>query len=135
MFITLPFPPCPVCHSGAERTFHKNCGGLLEVDPYTYTVKCAKCGHTWPIKKSRYYCTCGYSFEADEIKKKLNTILELCRIYAKEYELELEAKRFREKESKASLEDFISGVLKGLSIISGVVVESIIQFIVKLWIK
>ena len=137
MLVPLPFPPCPVCHSNGKQCFHRNCGGLLEVDPDSdsYEVFCKKCGKHWSLINSKYFCSCGYSFEAEEIKEKLDYIIELCKICAKELELESKSKQLRIDVTKDSVGVFISGILKSLGMLSGMLLESIIQVILEFWKK
>lgn len=129
MLVPLPFPPCPACHSNGKQCFHRKCSCLLVVDPDSYDVFCEKCGTHWPLIESKYYCSCGHSFEAEEVKEKLDYIMELCKICVKELELERAAKQSRIDDLKDSVMGFISGILKSLGMLSGILLESIIQVI------
>lgn len=133
MLVPLPFPPCPACHSSGKQSFHRKCGGLLEVNPDSYEVFCKKCGTHWLLTKSKYYCSCGYSFEAEEVKEKLDYIIELCKICAKELELGKESEQFRIGALKGSIRVFVSEILNGLGMLSGMLLESIIQAVLEFW--
>lgn len=135
MLMPLPFPPCPVCHSNGKQSFHRKCGCALQVEPDSYEVFCNKCGTHWPLNESKYYCSCGYSFEAEEVKEKLDCIVEVCKICAKQLELEKASESSRLVIIKKSIGDFIAEILKGLGMLSGMLLENIIQVILELWKK
>ena len=137
MKLPLPFPYCPKCEKQHSISYHKDCGGALEIDPETEIVYCPKCGKNWDSWDSEYHCRCGNTFEANEVKKSVNELIEDCRECAELLELETRAywkrKRITEESKRGFISDFIKGLGYSLGKAAGYVIEKIVEFVVSIF--
>ena len=88
MWLSVAFPTCPRCNNNANKCYHKGCpkGAKhpMEIDPDTAFVRCPTCDKKWGIKESNYFCSCGYSFSANEVSDEINAIIYNAKIIANE---------------------------------------------------
>ncbi len=131
MRISLPFPKCPKCKTDSNNSFHKNCGGKLEIETATDNVYCTKCNDNWNIWRSVYNCSCGHEFSAHEIKKTLVEVLASCRICAEEIAARNAAQRKRITQSETSLRNFLSSFFEKLGYSFGITIGTLIETVVK----
>lgn len=73
VWIPLPFPRCPSCHSSWVRCYHRDCytGGEILVEPYLKQARCEGCSLQWHVMDTTFYCSCGYVFHASEVDEAL----------------------------------------------------------------
>ena len=133
MYVPLPFPFCPKCKKDGRQSYHKPCGGELQVDPETQVVKCSCCRKTWKLLTSGYYCSCGHTFTADEVKDELLLILDACKACVLEIELASEARRRRITLSAEAIGWFVSALLTTLDICAKKVIETVIELVIGWW--
>lgn len=133
MYIPLPFPFCSQCNKKGNESFHRNCGGLLEINPDNNIVRCKKCNEKWNIWKSTYYCTCGNTFKASEVKKSVEDTIELCQLCAEELELRELAYWKRKKMATESKRTFVEKFFRGLGYISGMLFEKLVDYALQLF--
>ncbi|MFF0526776.1 hypothetical protein ACFYT3_00165 [Nocardia amikacinitolerans] len=79
MYLPLPFPACPSCALSWATCAHRNCGGEIEVEPMTRSVRCQACRGAWNIMASVFYCSCGHSFSASEVAEAIDGLMDTCR--------------------------------------------------------
>ena len=78
-WIPLPFPKCPKCYESWSESYHKNCetNGQIEVEPYKELSRCRSCYKEWNLFKTRFFCSCGYSFDSNEVGDAIRKTLSL----------------------------------------------------------
>ena len=135
MYIPLPFPECSTCHCNNNNSYHKDCSGLLEIDPYSEIVHCTSCDEKWNVWDSTYHCTCGHVFEAHEIKGAVDDILEMCKLCAEELDLMQTAYWKRQQLTTESKRTFIEIFFRGLGYVAGVLFQKLVDIALKLFIK
>lgn len=134
MYIPLPFPTCNQCKKNEIKSFHTKCGGLLEIDPNTNNVHCTKCNKNWDIWDSTYHCSCGHTFEATEVKKSVDNVIELCQLCAEELDLYQSAYWKRKQLAEDSQRTYIENFFRGLGYISGILFEKLVDFTLQLFV-
>ena len=127
MKIPLPFPKCKSCGQTAPQSYHRHCGGRLFVEVTNDTVYCEKCHKSWNAWSSTYYCTCGSSFKATEVRAALMEVLACCRVCAEEIAAREAAKKKREALSEASLRSFLDSFFERIGYSFGVAIGTIIE--------
>ncbi len=135
MKILLPFPRCEKCYKFSKYSYHRGCGGVLEIETTSDEVYCRKCKKHWGIWDSNYYCSCGNCFEATEIRKSLTEVLVCCRICAEELAAQETAKRQRLESSQQSLRAFFSSFFEKLGYSFGVITGTIIEIVTRYVLK
>lgn len=128
----LPFPECPACGKDGARAYHRNCGGVMWVDPETEIVSCERCGKSWHIVESGYCCSCGNRFEASEVKDELDRMLRYCLVVAAELQSMMEADRKRKKMSDESLREFVLETARQVARNAGYLLNMIVETVVAL---
>lgn len=129
MYIQLPFPLCPKCHNKTMDSFHKNCGGKLQINPSINEVYCPKCNKKWNIWDSNYYCSCGNVFTAKDIYNELKNILELCQLCADELNMQSMAKRKRVELVYSAKRSYVEKFVKSVGYVAGVLFQNIVRII------
>lgn len=78
-WLPLPFPKCPNCQKSWSLTKHRNCKhkGDLEVNAVREKCRCEYCTGEWNTMNTRFYCSCGYNFTANEVKNAIGKTVEL----------------------------------------------------------
>ncbi len=88
MWLSVGFPTCPSCENNNNRCYHKDCpkGAKepMQINPDTSVVQCPSCSYEWHIKDSRYYCSCGHVFSADDVIEEVDAIIINAKLIAKE---------------------------------------------------
>ena len=135
MRVSLPFPKCHSCGKDSVISYHRNCGGKMQVEIQTDEVYCEKCKHHWNIWDSKYHCSCGAIFEAREVRKALMEVLACCRACADELADMDKAKKERTTESKKSFRSFVSGFIEGIGYSFGLSIGTIVDVIISLFFK
>lgn len=79
MYLPLPFPACASCELSWATCAHRHCGGEIEVEPTTRSVRCQTCRGNWNIMASVFYCSCGHSFSAVEVAEAIDGLMDTCR--------------------------------------------------------
>ncbi len=133
MYIPLPFPVCSQCNEKEDNSFHTECGGLLEIDPSNNNVHCRKCNKNWNIWDSTYHCSCGHTFQATEVEKSVEDIIELCELCAEELDLCQEAYWKRKQLTSDSKRIYVENFFRKLGYISGVLFEKLVDFALQLF--
>ena len=78
-FLPLPFPRCNGCGESWTTSYHKGCGGELEVEPGSEAVACGKCNSGWQLRDSRFHCSCGAVFSAVEVSDAIDNLVLMVR--------------------------------------------------------
>ena len=125
--VPLKFPHCPVCNTDSPRSYHKDCGGELNIDPYSQHVHCLKCCRSWHINESNYYCSdCGNVFSAEEVNDELKKMLAECERLLDIMESRNEAIAERLFLGKSSFRRFVMSFAETLGKSAGYLVEIIV---------
>ena len=127
MQILLPFPTCPNCTKKSNTSYHKDCGGQLRIETTNDEVVCTKCNCHWNIWASKYYCTCGHCFSANEVKTTLIELLAACQVCADEIAAQNAAKQARTKVSETSLRTFLNRFLEKLGYTFGLAIGTLVN--------
>lgn len=127
MLIPLPFPTCKHCGESAPKSYHRNCGGRMMVEVDTDEVYCSGCDKHWNIWESSYYCSCGGTFQAEEVADALKEVLVFCQVCAEEIRLQDEARERRREKSTASLKKFMLNLFDKIGHFFGVAVETAVN--------
>lgn len=114
MFIPMPFPKCPKCAKLGENGYHRKCGGALEINPDTNTVKCPKCDKKWDVWDSKYYCSCGNEFTSSEVHGAVEDMLMICKICIDNIAEQQQSQARRNKLAEDSVRSFIMGIFEHL---------------------
>ena len=132
MFVPMPFPRCPQCGEMSSKGYHKDCGGVLEINPETERVFCPKCSHMWDLYDSEYYCSCGEVYEADEITEAISEMLMICKICMDEIAEQQKAINRREHLVESSIRGFVNGLFEKIGFAIGVAAETVIRAVIRL---
>lgn len=135
MKIPIPFPKCNSCGEAAPKSYHRNCGGRMNIETTTDVVYCNKCNSHWNVWDTTYYCTCGSAFKATEVRTALIEVLACCRVCAEEIVAQQQAQKKREKFSEISLKSFLSKFFEQLGYSFGVAIGTIIDAVTKYILK
>lgn len=138
MYVPMPFPYCRLCRKKWDSyAIHKNCGGVLELDPDAKTIRCTKCHGEWPLWESIFHCPRDHSFEANEIEIAVNELIDDCKLVAEELELMSTAYWRRTQMAQESKREFVRNSLEDIgysaSRIAGYLFEKIVDFILDLF--
>jgi len=134
MLIPLPFPKCYNCYMNYNESYHKDCGGVLEIDPKTLEVYCkSNASHHWNIWTSQYHCSCGNVFEAKDVKYAVDEIIENCKLCAEELDLMQQAYWRRKEMSRVSQRNWAEKFFYSLGYISGGIIERLVDLVLSLF--
>ena len=131
MRIPLPFPKCPKCKESYKQSTHKDCGGLLEIEPYLQEVYCTRCSNHWNLWDSEYHCRCEHIFRPKDVNKAIKTMLNVCKTAIDELERRNLAIRERNDLYRSSVREFLISFMGTLGNWAGLAIETIFQFFKK----
>lgn len=126
-WIPLPFPACPACRQSWVRSYHRDCKarGEIVVEPYRRQAKCQGCWVQWTLVQTRFYCTCGRTFNANDVESALSTS-ELMRDRLRaQFKAMEEAERSIRAKSEGSFSQWIYDVAESLGYAAGTIVGTI----------
>ncbi|MEX3653890.1 hypothetical protein ABFW14_12200 [Mycolicibacterium fortuitum] len=127
-FLPLPFPACPGCNNSWKTSFHRNCGGEIEVEPITRAVRCGSCDNRWIVYDSTFYCSCGNVFSAQEVHKAIDELMSMCLRLIDIIEESEAADKLRKTRAESSLRIFTSELVRGLGAAAGFAIEKLLTF-------
>ncbi|MER7750178.1 hypothetical protein ABT013_33465 [Streptomyces bacillaris] len=92
-WVEFAFPNCPACSCSWAVSRHRACpadqigappagGGGLDVDPDTSQVRCTGCRRTWGVWETRFHCSCGHRFDAQEVEEAVREIIRVASLLA-----------------------------------------------------
>ncbi len=128
--VPVPFPACTICGDKSQKSYHKDCGGELLIDPYTDYIHCERCYGSWLIWETKYNCSkCGNVFSAKDIHKEIEKMLRDCERVIGILETRSKTREDIHKIGKVSFHTFLESFVKKLGEIAGYVVEIIVRLL------
>lgn len=126
LYLPLPFPACPRCAQSWATSLHRGCGGEMEVEPDSRSVRCDRCYDSWLVTDSTFYCSCHHSFTAMEVRDAIDSLIHTCRRLVAILETSEHAEAAFTRRSEESLRGFTAEILRGLGKAAGFVVERLL---------
>jgi hypothetical protein len=128
-WIPLPFPECPRCRSSWVQCNHFKCSenGEIFVEPYLQEAKCVGCQKQWPLRQTRFHCSCGYTFNSEEVSEALST----SSLVRKKILEQINEIDFTEKQIKDTVKNSLVSWLSSLGYKLGFAVGTFIKYVDK----
>lgn len=125
--LPLPFPECESCGRSWGECLHVDCGGGIDVEPFSGRVRCRTCDSSWLVYESSFLCPCGARFLGSDIEEALADLLEYCRSLVYELSVLTSAKERREQLGRDSLRQFLLGLSEGAGRMAALAISIILD--------
>jgi hypothetical protein len=127
--VPLKFPHCPACGTDSPQSFHKDCGGEIQLDPHSNYVHCTRDGKSWLIWDTKYHCnnsSCGHVFSANEVYSEITKMLKDCERLLDILMSQEKAIADMTSLGKISFRAFATAFAKGFGKVAGYLVEILV---------
>lgn len=117
MWLPFPFPQCPKCGEQWAYSYHRDCEnrGRIELNPDSTECRCEGCHLTWPVHRTRFYCSCGHNFGSDDVDAAIRDIVATLSMFALIVENNTRETSQVQRYGEDSLRSWIEGLANGIA--------------------